>query len=58
MIEMTPTSMEGIAALIHVLWSLEGPKLAPVNVEANHPNCKLMGAIWRYASGQNGLPPR
>ena len=61
MINMTPTSMAGIAALIHVLWDLDGPS-GPTDSEeylenADHPNCKLMRAIWRGASGQQGLPP-
>lgn len=60
MIEMTPTSMEGIAALIHILWSLEGPAVATDHEEfherADHPNCKLMAAIWRGATGRDGLP--
>ncbi len=61
MIDMTPTSMAGIAALIHVLWDMEGPR-APADSEdflgqADDPPCKLMTAIWRGASGQQGLPP-
>ncbi|MBI6628318.1 hypothetical protein [Pontibaca salina] len=61
MIEMTPTSTEGIAALSHVLWDLEGPSVVPEHKEyaerANEPHRKLMRAIWRAASGQNSLPP-
>ena len=61
MIEMTPSSMEGIAALIHVLWDLDGPSVTTDCEEydelADRPNCKLMRAIWRGASGRNGLPP-
>lgn len=61
MIELTPSSMAGIAALMHVLWDLEGPVVASDSEEylehAGRPNCKLMLAIWRAASGQRGLPP-
>lgn len=61
MIDMTPTSMAGIAALIHVLWDLDGPGV-PADSEdflgrVDDPPCKLMAAIWRGASGQQGLPP-
>ena len=61
MIEMTPISMAGIAALIHVLWDLDGPSVVSDHENyselSDHPNCKLMRAIWRGASGRNGLPP-
>lgn len=60
MIEMTPTSMAGIAALIHVLWVLDGPNGAIGSEdyleEVNDPNCKLMRAIWRAASGEDAFP--
>ncbi|MEW5421929.1 hypothetical protein [Amorphus sp. 3PC139-8] len=60
MIELTPTSVEGIAALAHVLWELEGPAVLPdhedFQEEADSPNCKLMRAIWRAAAGRDGLP--
>ncbi|ARO13369.1 hypothetical protein BVG79_00007 [Ketogulonicigenium robustum] len=55
MIELTPTSLAGIAALTHVLWTLDGPTAiegsSDRKEEANHPNCKIMRAIWRATSG-------
>lgn len=61
MVEMTPTSMAAMAALIHVLWDLDGPTLSEGSegylAEAEEPNCKLMRALWRGASGQHGFPP-
>lgn len=60
MIEMTPTSMAGIAALAQVLWDLEGPTVTlgqeGYREQASTPSCKLMSAIWRAASGHKGLP--
>ncbi len=61
MIEMTPTSMAGIAALAHVLWDTDGPSVVPecegYQAQADTPGCKLMLAIWRAASGEQGPPP-
>jgi hypothetical protein len=60
MCEETPTSMEGIAALAHALWDLDGPVFCPDHEDyeaaTNSQNCKLIAAIWRAASGQTGLP--
>ena len=62
MIDLTPNSMAGTAAIAHVLWDLDGPSVSPENPEyderTNDPNNKQIRAIWRAASGQNGLPPR
>jgi len=61
MLEMTPTSMAGIAALAHVLWDRAGPGSTPgteyFDDECEDEECKLMAAIWRAASGRSGLPP-
>lgn len=61
MIEMTPISTAGIAALVHVLWDLEGPCVSPEHEnyqeQVNAPNCKLMLAVWRAAVGQKDIPP-
>ncbi len=62
MIDMTPVSMEGLAALAHVHWDTDGPVHVETRenftVECNQSGNKLMAAIWRGASGQNGLPRR
>lgn len=61
LVNATPTSMEGIAALIHVLWDMEGPSVNPDHdaylEQADDPALKLIAAIWRAASGKSGLPP-
>lgn len=61
MIETPPTSLAGIAVLAGVLWEMEGPSGAPGSEEyqkqADSLSCQLILAIWRAASGQNGLPP-
>lgn len=61
MIEMTPVSMAGIAALAHVIWDSEGPSgfhdSSKFVEECAEPGNKLMLAIWRAASGESGLPP-
>ena len=61
MLEMTPISVAGVAALVHVLWDFIGPVGITGTEEylkrAEQPDCKMMGAIWRYASGQQSLPP-
>ncbi|TCP39799.1 hypothetical protein [Rhodovulum marinum] len=61
MLELTPCSMEGIAALAHVLWDLDGPSVVPEHPEyaeqCERTENKLVRAIWRSASGETGLPP-
>lgn len=60
MVEMSPTSLEGVAAMAHVFWEVYGPCMpddAPDYVSATEePENKLIAAIWRCASGENGLP--
>lgn len=63
MVDMTPTGMAGIAALAVVLWDWSGPCSVPLDEAAfreqcDEPSNKLILAIWRAASGRNGLPPR
>ena len=60
MVDMTPQSPEGFAALAHVLWYWEGPSMSPDCPEYADA-CKTIGnrliaAIWRGASGRDGLP--
>lgn len=54
-LDITPISFAGIAALAHVLWDLDGPPINPDHEEyremADHPNCKLMLGILRAAIG-------
>lgn len=61
MLEITPTSLAGIAALAHLMWVDEGPSLRTDNPEyaeecAQRENIMIL-QIWRAASGQGGLPP-
>lgn len=59
MVDMTPVSNEGIAALAHVLWDTAGPVSARSSpdrgVECGHPENKLIRAIYRAASGQTDI---
>lgn len=62
MIEQGACSMEGIAALAHAMWvedgpcSLEGSEYHAHEIqESGHA---MLAAIWRAASGCEGLPPR
>lgn len=60
--ELTPTSMAGIAALAHVLWTVAGPSAPEDLVDAyvqdcEKDECKLIAAIWRASSGETGTPP-
>lgn len=48
MLDMTPASMAGIAALAHVLWDLDGPV---ADTDAPEPNAKLMLGILRATIG-------
>ena len=54
-------TMEGIAALAHVIWDASGPASiqgTPDFVEeCEHYESRAILALWRSASGQNGLPP-
>ncbi|ARE38324.1 hypothetical protein RGUI_0183 [Rhodovulum sp. P5] len=58
--DLTPCSMEGVAALAHVLWVLDGPSVVPTHPEyadqCAWPENRLLAAIWRAGSGQTGLP--
>ena len=61
MLDLTPISIAGIAALATVLWDLGGPSMDESQegfAEASAlPEQKLMLAIYRGASGESGLPP-
>ena len=60
MLETTPTTMEGIAALITVWWNLEGPMVLDgeeYRKACNEPGNKLIRAIYRAASGTDRNPP-
>jgi len=58
--DTVPRSVEGIAALAHVLWVYEGPG-SIAGTQDFHDECKLTGnklmlAIWRGAGACTGLP--
>jgi hypothetical protein len=59
-IEMTPVTGDGIAAITHILWEIEGPDHAPgtasFDAECNNPGNKLIRAIWRATSGCDQIP--
>jgi hypothetical protein len=59
-IEMTPTSAAGIAAMAHLLFYQAGPVFKEgspdYEMEMQHPENKMILAIWRAATGMDGLP--
>lgn len=59
-IELTPSSLEGIAAMAHILWYLEGPEFRAGtpdhDEELTWKGNRAMLAIWRAASGKAGTP--
>lgn len=59
LIDMTPVSLEGVAALAHVLWVDDGPSYRedhPGHIEEmKAPELKLKAAMWRAISGPDGL---
>lgn len=61
LLEMTPTSLAGIAALATLLWDLEGPHVIEAHPDfaemCEQPSRKLIRAIYRAASGKDALPP-
>lgn len=61
MMETPATTMEGVAALAHVLWNVAGPS-APEDSPAFVEQCTCyqfqpLLAIWRSVTGQDGVPP-
>lgn len=58
MLDMTPVTMEGVAALAHVLWTLEGPSPPPGTADyeesLTQPANRIMAALWR-AGGATSL---
>lgn len=61
MIAATPTTLEGAAALIHLLWTLEGPcaRLDHPSYaqQCDEPPVRIITALWRYTTGLTGSPP-
>ncbi len=58
---VTPRTMAGIAALAEVLWHFNGPCFLVGTEgfaeEIAAPENRLLAAIWRGASGRDGIPP-
>jgi hypothetical protein len=59
--DMVPTSLAGIGALTHVLWSVAGPSFSRDRdgpaIELDDPKDILMLKIWQAASGETALDP-
>jgi hypothetical protein len=55
-----PVSLEGMAALAHVLWIMAGPESFPdtpaFKEQCAIPENRIIAAIWRAASGAAGFP--
>jgi len=62
MIEQGACSMEGIAALAHAMWVEDGPGCLEgteeFELEVTDRQHASLAAIWRAASGCEGLPPQ
>ncbi len=60
MIDLTPVSPEGIAALVHILWDTKGPSAHEASPhfpeQYDRPGNKLIRAIWRGVGGQGEYP--
>ncbi len=61
MMRTPATTMEGMAALAHVLWNVAGPSACEDTAEFEE-QCRKYEfqpalALWRSATGQDGLPP-
>lgn len=60
MIETAPQSMEDIAALAALLWTICGPHsrrgTEQYEDECQLPGSRLIKAIWNAASGKKGVP--
>lgn len=60
MLKLTPTTVEGIAALTHVLWYLTGPAYTPDHPDyaeqCQEPANRAILAIWRAASSSSERP--
>lgn len=59
MLELTPTSLEGIAALAVLAWQYVCPASTDPEefaVEAAQNECRALIAIWRACSGREGYP--
>ena len=62
LLDLTPTTMAGIAAMTHVMWDFMGPATRCDLAEEYAEECdqtenRLIRAIWRGASGRDGIPP-
>ncbi|MEY8842367.1 hypothetical protein AB9K41_25330, partial [Cribrihabitans sp. XS_ASV171] len=58
-LSLTPTSSEGIAALVALAWVYIGPaSLNPEKFEeqAQSYDCRALTAIWRACTGKDGYP--
>lgn len=61
MIQTVPTSLVGIAALVHALWALMGAASlneAIFREECQKPHNRLLIAIWKATTGREGVPER
>lgn len=60
MLEVTPTTLMGIAALTNVLWDHEGPcareDTPQFEEECEARTSRLLRGIWRASTGLDGLP--
>lgn len=60
--QMSPVTMEGLAAMIHVQWIDDGPTSKrgseAWHEEVESPELMRVVRLWRAASGQDGLPRR
>lgn len=60
MARLTPTSLEGMAALTYMIWDNSGPSAFTTSPEyprqCDYPEVRMIAALWRAATGETGLP--
>lgn len=59
-LRVEPTTMEGFAAVAHVLWDTDGPDAIEGSEawsdQCIAPSSRMLATIWRAASGRDGMP--
>ncbi|MEC7259851.1 MAG: hypothetical protein VXW58_18735 [Pseudomonadota bacterium] len=59
LIASKPISLEGAAALLHVLWDVSDAPSDRTDLEAklNEPAYALMASLWQFLTGTDSYPP-
>jgi hypothetical protein len=54
LLEHTPVTLEGMAALVHVLWYLDDPVIGDPDLESHVAKATL--GLWRATTGRSDIP--